>query len=153
MILVNPWPVYSNPDWTCFVQERRQTIQFDLIDRIAEGPHWVYWWTRVIDASNWLLLAFVYFDRRIRWAFAAWILNIVLILTLYNVFGYVRILGLSHIIAWTPLLIYLLRQRQPFAVENRAGRYLYWFMLVISVSLVFDYIDVIRYFMGAVNYT
>ena len=118
-------------------------IQLDLVERIAEGPQWVYWWTRVIDTSNWLLILFVYFDKRARWAFLAWI-----ILTLYNVYGYTRILGLSHIIVWTPLLPYLLIQRRPFTEENWTGRYLYWFMGVITISLIFDYIDVIRYFMG-----
>lgn len=127
-------------------------MEFDLIDRIAEGPQWVYWWTRIIDVSNWLLLFFAFFDRRASWAVFAWAVNIILILSLYNLFGYVRILGLSHIVVWTPLLIYLLRNRDPFLIENWAGRYLYWFMLVISVSLVFDYIDLIRYFMGSVNY-
>lgn len=123
-------------------------IDFGLVERIAEGPQWVYWWTRVIDTSNWALLLFVYFDRRARWAFLAWIFNIVVILTIYNMFGYVRLLGLAHILAWTPLLPYLLYHRQPFAEENWAGRYLYWFMAVIMISLVFDYIDVVRYFLG-----
>ncbi len=120
-------------------------INLDLIDRIAQGPQWIYWWTRVIDASNWLLVPFAFYDRRARWALLAWVINIVMIITLYNVFGYVRILGLSHIIAWTPLLIYLLSRRRPFSQENWTGRYLYWFMAVITVSLVFDYIDVARY--------
>jgi len=127
-------------------------MELDLIGRIAEGPQWVYWWTRVIDVSNWLLIPFAFFDRRARWAFSVWVLNVVMILTLYNLYGYTRILGLSHIVAWTPLLIYLLNQRQSFQAENWAGRYLYWFMGVIAVSLVFDYIDVVRYFMGATEY-
>ncbi len=123
-------------------------IQLDLVERIAEGPQWVYWWTRVIDTSNWLLLLFVYFDKRARWAFLAWIVNVVIILTLYNLYGYNRLLGLSHILVWTPLLPYLLYQRRPFAEENWTGRYLYWFMGVITISLIFDYIDVVRYFLG-----
>jgi hypothetical protein len=127
-------------------------LEFDLIDRIAEGPQWVYWWTRVIDASNWLLIPFALYDRRARWALLAWFVNVILILSLYNIFGYVRILGLSHIIAWTPLLPYLLKTRKPFGKETWAGRYLYWFMAVISISLVFDYIDLIRYVSGDVNY-
>ena len=127
-------------------------MEFDLIDRIAAGAQWVYWWTRVIDASNWLLIPFAFYDRRARWALLAWFVNVVLILSLYNVFGYVRILGLSHIIAWTPLLPYLLKTRKPFSEETWSGRYLYWFMAVISISLVFDYIDLIRYVSGDVNY-
>ncbi|MFT5573633.1 MAG: hypothetical protein ACI9FR_002568 [Cryomorphaceae bacterium] len=120
-------------------------IKLDLINRISEGPAWVYWWTRVIDSSNWLLIPFAFFDVRARWALLAWSCNIVMILALYNLFGYSRILGLSHIIAWTPLMFYLLRERKPFAQENWAGRYLYWFMSVVVVSLAFDYFDLGRY--------
>ena len=123
-------------------------FKFDLIEQIAQGPAWVYWWTRVIDASNWLLIPFAVFDTRARWALLAWMLNIVMILSLYNLFGYTRILGLSHILAWTPLLVYLLKQRQSFLDENWAGRYFYWFMAVITVSLLFDYVDVVRYLLG-----
>ena len=128
-------------------------FNLDLIDRIAEGPQWVYWWTRAIDASNWLLIPFAFYDRRARWAFVAWLANIIMILGLYNIFGYTRIIGLSHIIAWTPLLIYLLPLRKSFAEENWAGRYLYWFMLMIMISLAFDYIDVIKYFLGSPEFT
>lgn len=128
-------------------------MEFDLITHIAEGPQWIYWWTRIIDISNWLLVLFAFFDRRVRWALLAWVVNMALMVSLYNIYGYVRILGLSHIIAWTPLLIYLLIKRRPFLSENWPGRYLYWFMAVISASLVFDYIDLVRYFTGAVNYS
>ena len=128
-------------------------IEIDLIDRIAEGPAWVYWWTRVIDTSNWLLILFAWTDVRARWALLAWFINIIIILTLYNLFGYTRILGLSHILAWTPLLYYLWTQRQPFASETWSGRYLYWFMAVIVVSLAFDYVDVVRYLSGDIYFS
>ncbi|MEM7359913.1 MAG: hypothetical protein AAF431_12505 [Pseudomonadota bacterium] len=127
-------------------------MEFNLIERIAEGPQWVYWWTRVIDTSNWLLVPFAFYDRRALWALFAWVVNIIIILSLYNIFGYVRILGLSHIIAWTPLLIYLWKARKPFALENWTGRYLYWFMVVIAISLAFDYVDLVRYLSGDINY-
>ena len=127
-------------------------IQLDLIDRISQGPAWVYWWTRVIDASNWLLLPFAFFDQRARIAFSAWLANIVMIIALYNIYGYTRILGLSHILAWTPLLFYLLSKRKSFLQENLAGRYLYWFMGVIGVSLLFDYLDLIRFLAGDTLY-
>ena len=127
-------------------------IKLDLVNRISEGPPWIYWWTRVIDVSNWLLIPFAFFDARARWAFLAWLVNIVIILTLYNLFGYTRILGLSHIIAWTPLLFYLFQQRKPFLEENWAGRYLYWFISVVIVSLAFDYFDVGRYLIGLTDF-
>lgn len=128
-------------------------IQMDsgLVARIAEGPAWIYWWTRVIDTTNWLLIPFAFMDRRAHWALTAWFVNIIIILTLYGTFGYVRLLGLSHILVWTPLMIYLLRERKPFGQENWAGRYLHWFMIMATISLAFDYVDLARYFMGDVS--
>jgi len=128
-------------------------LQMDmgLIERIAEGPAWIFWWTRVIDTTNWVLVPLAFMDRRAHWALTAWFANIIIILTLFGTFGYVRLLGLSHILVWTPLVIYLWRQRKPFKEENLAGKYLYWFMLVASVSLVFDYIDLVRYVFGDIE--
>ncbi|MEO1041427.1 MAG: hypothetical protein AAFX52_03985 [Pseudomonadota bacterium] len=123
-------------------------MDMHLIDRIAQGPAWIFWWTRVIDASNWLLLPLAFLDRRAHWGATAWLANIIMILTLYGTLGYVRLLGLSHVIAWTPLLIYLFVQRKPFSEETWVGRYLYWFMAVIGVSLVMDYVEVTRYVLG-----
>lgn len=123
-------------------------MDMHLIDRIAQGPAWIFWWTRIIDVSNWLLLPMAFLDRRAHWGATAWLANIIIILTLYGTFGYVRLLGLSHIIVWTPLLIYLIVRRKPFSEETRVGKYLHWFMGVISVSLILDYIEVTRYFLG-----
>jgi len=123
-------------------------MDMGLINRIAEGPAWIFWWTRVIDTTNWLLVPFAFVDRRAHWGVTAWLANIIMILTLYGTFGYVRLLGLSHILVWTPYLIYLWRMRAPFKEENLAGKYLHWFMIMASVSLVFDYIDLVRYIMG-----
>jgi len=125
-------------------------MEMGLVDRIAEGPAWIYWWTRIIDTTNWLLVPLAFTDRRAHWALTAWFANIIIILTLFGTFGYVRLLGLSHILVWTPLLIYLWRERKPFSEESLAGKYLYWFMFVALASLIFDYIDLVRYMLGDV---
>ena len=49
-------------------------------------------------------------------------------------------------------MVYLWPRRRAFAQENWAGRYLYWFMAVISVSLLFDYVDLVRYLAGDRTY-
>lgn len=123
-------------------------MDLGLIRRIAEGPAWVYWWTRVIDVSNWMLIAFAFRDVRAHWALTAWFANVCIILTLFGTFGYGRWLGLSHILVWTPLWIYLVRTLQPFSSERVSGRYLYWFLAVISISLAFDYVDLCRWLLG-----
>ena len=62
--------------------------------------------------------------------------------------GYVRLLGIVHVILWTPLFVYLLRRA--WHGEMRPGfRVVMWlFVVSLAISLVFDYVDVVRYLLG-----
>ncbi len=70
------------------------------------------------------------------------------IMSMFDKMGLVRLLGLPHIILWTPLVIYLIKQSQRVDMPSAPK----WIMRAISatiiVSLLFDYYDVIRYFLG-----
>lgn len=62
--------------------------------------------------------------------------------------GFVRLLGLGHLIAWTPQVVWY---AQVVLQGNAAGWFLYWLMSVIVVnglSLVIDFVDVVRYSLG-----
>ena len=62
--------------------------------------------------------------------------------------GFVRLLGLGHLIAWTPQVVWYV---QVILQGNAAGWFLYWLMSVIVVnglSLVIDVVDVVRYSLG-----
>ncbi len=62
--------------------------------------------------------------------------------------GFVRLLGLGHLIAWTPQVVWYV---QVILQGNAAGWFLYWLMSVIVVnglSLVIDFVDVVRYSLG-----
>ncbi len=65
---------------------------------------------------------------------------------LYNQWGYVRLLGLGHVVLWTPLLIWM-RPRLP-ALTDKARIIAWVFFATLAVSLVIDYIDVIRWLAG-----
>ncbi|MCH7911234.1 MAG: hypothetical protein IIB38_16670 [Candidatus Hydrogenedentes bacterium] len=62
--------------------------------------------------------------------------------------GYTRILGLSHAIFWTPLVIYLFTRRKNFEWDTIYGKWLYILLVTNVASLVIDYIDIIRYIAG-----
>jgi hypothetical protein len=118
-----------------------------MADIAREGPllqAWVYWMAALNTAS----ILFVIQRVEARWVLAAWVLNTILISVLYETFGYTRILGLSHIILWTPLLAYLWTRRANFDRGTWAGRYFIVLGITIFISLVFDYVDLVRYFMG-----
>jgi len=81
-----------------------------------------------------------------RWVLAANLGNLLTMHLLYMRFGYVRLLGLSHVIWWTPLVFYLISISRSY--DNHQTLFWYWLILLIlinSVSLLFDYSDVIRY--------
>lgn len=60
--------------------------------------------------------------------------------------GFVRLLGMGHLIAWTPQIAWYAQ-----VVESTAGLFQYWLIAVIVVnglSLVIDFVDVVRYSLG-----
>jgi len=70
------------------------------------------------------------------------------IMSMYDKLGLVRLLGLPHIIFWTPIVIYLLKQFQRADVPKIPKGIIAVITVTIVISLVFDYYDVIRYFLG-----
>ncbi len=117
-------------------------------EHIAAGPLWVQIWVGIMTVVNLSAIVFVWKDVRPRWVLAALLPNAIFMQYLFSVFGYTRILGLSHVIFWTPLLIYLYRSRRPDDRQSWTGRYLYTVMIVNGISLLFDYSDVIRHLLG-----
>ena len=67
---------------------------------------------------------------------------------LYSRFGFEKILGLGHIL-WIPLLVYVLIEIP--AAEGAFKSYLIILFISITISLVFDIIDVWRYFTSPKN--
>lgn len=65
---------------------------------------------------------------------------------LYDLWGYVRLLGLGHVVLWTPLLIWLWPRLHGL---DGAARIVAWvFFLTLGASLIVDYIDVLRWLLG-----
>ncbi|MBI3435590.1 MAG: hypothetical protein HY056_11010 [Proteobacteria bacterium] len=62
--------------------------------------------------------------------------------------GLVRLLGLSHVIFWTPMLIVVARAIPSLTRNSALGIWARVFALTILLSLVLDYIDVARYILG-----
>ncbi len=120
----------------------------DLFAHINASPiHWVIW-MNLLGLMNFGAIIFALKDVRARWVVLAMIGNIIFMSLLFMQFGYTRILGLSHIVFWTPLLTYLWKKRA--AIQNHiwATRWMWGVMIVNGLSLLIDYTDVIRYVLG-----
>jgi len=63
--------------------------------------------------------------------------------------GYVRLLGITHIVVWTPFLIYLWRRREIIKAKPTPARVYFAALFVTNlISLAFDYTDLARYVLG-----
>ena len=67
---------------------------------------------------------------------------------MFNQLGYVKLLGLPHLLFWGPLLVYLWRQVKRPDMPVWPRRIIYVVMTVIAISLAFDTVDVLRYLLG-----
>ena len=67
---------------------------------------------------------------------------------LYDQFGYVRLLGIVHVVLWTPLAIYLWQRLKNAAIVTPFRQVIWILLATILISLAFDYADVVRYVLG-----
>ena len=120
----------------------------EFFEHINSAPiHWNIW-MNLMGFMNFGAIIFALKDTRARVVVLAMIANIIFMVLLYNQFGYTRILGLSHIIFWTPLLAYLWKQRRAYPDHLWANRWMWGIMIINGLSLLVDYTDVIRYLLG-----
>ncbi len=123
-----------------------------LQDAIAHQPLWVRLWLNWLLFGAYALPMALLIWRQTRIAGIAGIVAGVVgglgVGWLYEQLGYVKLLGLPHIIAWTPLAIYMAMQLK----RPDLPRWPRWIMIVvletIIVSLAFDYSDALRYALG-----
>lgn len=119
----------------------------NFLEGMLAAPLWVQIWGAWLVVVNTAAVVFLK-QREGRIVLAVWALNGATMMLMAQFHGYTRLLGLVHVVWWTPLLLLLLRSRKEFSVADRYGRWLYVLMVTIAISLVFDYVDVVRYVLG-----
>ena len=109
---------------------------------------WFYWLGFAIVATP-AILAFSKTTRRD--ALIVLVINISVFVSmgwLFRQIGYVRLLGIVHVILWTPLFIYLLSRAKNGNMTFPFRLVIWLFVVTLAVSLAFDYVDVVRYLLG-----
>jgi hypothetical protein len=62
--------------------------------------------------------------------------------------GFVRLLGLGHIVAWLPMLLWLVPRLSNLGPGTPFGRWLFAVVVLDLASLAIDFVDVGRYLAG-----
>jgi len=121
-------------------------------DALATQPQWVrVWvlWMAVVTVGSLVVLLFSKNTRRDALVvFALNAGNFAVMQWLYAQVGYVRLLGLPHIVFWTPLAAYLVWRLRTGTIRGPFRQVMWVLLVTISVSLIIDYVDVARYLLG-----
>jgi hypothetical protein len=109
---------------------------------------WLYWMSFAIIVTPLVLV----FSKATRLdAVIVLLTNIAMLVGMswvYEQMGYVRLLGIVHVILWTPLFIYLFLRAKNGEMPLLCRLVIWMFVATLAVSLVFDYTDVVRYLLG-----
>ena len=124
-----------------------------LNEAMAEfGPSWLQVWLPLLLLGAFVspLLLLIWPQTRIIGAisFVASMIAAFAIDYMYKQMGYVKLLGLPHIIIWTPLIAFLIARLRRDNFSVWPTRILKFMIVIICISLAFDYVDAIRYFLG-----
>ncbi len=123
-----------------------------LSQAIALQPTWVQYWLYVLIFSIVVLPLTLLIWKQTRVTaiitIAASFLAGFGVSKIFDHLGYVKLLGLPHIILWTPLVWYLLQQTRREDMPLWPKRIMMVMLAVFITSLAFDYVDVLRYVLG-----
>ncbi|MEO0369870.1 MAG: hypothetical protein AAF231_00295 [Pseudomonadota bacterium] len=123
-----------------------------LSDAIATQATWIQiWvgWLAVLNLGTLAALLITPATRRHGLVIgAAFVANYLFMNWLYAQYGYTRILGLSHVLIWGPLMIYLMAALRSDSITSWRRPLTFVFVFSMSISLAFDILDVARWFMG-----
>lgn len=116
---------------------------------VAALPQWVQLWMNWMAVCLFLgSLVFAIFKTEARWLLLANLILIVATMALGMTIGWNGLWGSTHLLIWTPVVIYFIR-RWPM-IEKRSI-YGVWFVLALAtmiISLIFDAKDVAQYLLA-----
>lgn len=117
---------------------------------LANGPMvaWLYWMSFAITITPLVLV--IYKATRLD-ALIVFVVNMAMFIGMdwiYQLMGYVRLMGIVHVVLWTPLLIYLVRRARMTELPLPSRVVMWMFAGTLTISLIFDYTDTIRWLLG-----
>ena len=115
---------------------------FIFFIELMQQPVWIPVWVLILMSINVVSVAF-WNEPLAKVIFVTFMLSVMLMMGLYSRFGFEKILGMGHIL-WIPLLVYVLMEIP--TARDTFKSYLIILSISIAISLVFDIVDVWKYF-------
>ena len=119
------------------------------LDAMTRSPEWVLIWLQVLVGVLSISILFALFRHEARAILFGTLMGMGMVIVIYSQFGFTRILGVGHILFWTPTLFYMVSLQGTAAVAKTwFGRWLWLAIVVMGASLILDYSDLMRYLLG-----
>lgn len=129
-------------------------VEFEIFQRFYEdlttnSAPWVLIWLQVLAGVMSLTILFSLWRVEARAILLGTLMGMAMTVIIYGQFGFTRILGVGHILFWTPTVFYMLSLQGTSAVAKTwFGRWLWLASAVMVASLCMDYFDLGRYLFG-----
>jgi len=76
------------------------------------------------------------------------VFSVLVMLWIHSTLGFVKLLGLGHVLFWTPVVILIWRKLSTTSLPVLFKAVLWILMLTMVAALAFDYVDVLRWVFG-----
>lgn len=120
---------------------------FRFFIELMQQPVWVPVWVFILMIVNVASVGF-WNELLAKVIFVTFMLSAMLMMGFYSRFGFEKIIGMGHIL-WIPLLVSVLMEI-PAASGTFKGYLIVWSIFTV-ISLVFDVVDVWKYFTSRKN--
>ncbi|UWQ96988.1 hypothetical protein K3728_07160 [Rhodobacteraceae bacterium M385] len=121
-------------------------------EAMALQPMWVQIWLNILLLGAFILpLSFLIWKQSRMAGIVTLVVSVLAALGvswMYGQMGYVKLLGLPHVILWLPLAVYLWRQIRRTDMPQWPRRLMSVTLAIIVISLAFDIVDVARWVLG-----
>ncbi len=104
-------------------------------------------WLGVLILANMVVPFFLIHTLEAQVVVATFIVGLVIMSVIFSVKGFVRLLGIGHI-AWLPLVFWLWTRLDHAPADSIFGYWLVAVLVLNSLSLIIDTVDVLRYIKG-----
>lgn len=111
------------------------------------GPLWRPWIGLLLLVNGIVPLVFLQ-TVEARAVLGAFALAAAIQMVIFRSLGFVRLLGLGHLIPWVPLLVWLAPRSAGAGLDGSFGIWLAAVVAVDGISLLIDAVDVVRYALG-----
>ncbi len=123
-------------------------MPIDFVRHLLQQPLWVQVWVAWLGLVNFASVAFLQRKEGRVVLVAVFVANMICMSALFALNGFNRLLGLSHVLWWTPLLVYLVLRLKQTSSDSPFGKWLRILVATNALSLVLDYSDVVRFLLG-----